>query len=133
MEIPKDAKTYELRSSIMWIDDDGIAFSSPRPDAPLTSTDEEINEDIERFLEITGGKKVCIVIEMASQGVPPPKAQRDLLEESLNKVVKALALVSTSPLSKMLANLFFSFKPPSYPTKMFTDVEEAKKWIKQYK
>jgi hypothetical protein len=133
MEIPKGAKTYDLRSSILWFDEEGIAYSTPKPDAPLTSTDDEIRNDINFFLEITGGKKVCIVIETASQGAPPPKAQRDLVEESLNKVVKALAIVTTSPLSKMLANLFFSFKPPAYPTKMFTNVEEATAWVKQYK
>ena len=132
MEIPQGAKTYELRSSIIWLDNEGILFSVPKPDAPLTSTDEEIVADVNRLLEITEGKKVCIVLETAAKGVPAPQSQRDLLEEQLNRVVKAIAIVTTSPLSKMLANIFFSFKPPSYPAKMFTNIEEATAWIKRY-
>jgi hypothetical protein len=41
-------------------------------------------------------------------------------------------MITTSPVSKMIANLFFGFKPPSYPVKMFTNKEEAVSWIKQY-
>jgi hypothetical protein len=32
----------------------------------------------------------------------------------------------------MLANLFFSFKPPQYPVKFFTDSTEAAEWVRQY-
>ncbi|HEX8516692.1 MAG TPA: hypothetical protein VF868_10870 [Bacteroidia bacterium] len=132
MEIPKDAKTYELRSSVIWFDNEGIAFSKPRPDAPLRSTDEEIISEVNRFLEITGGKKVCIIVETPPKGETTPKTQRDLVESELNRLIIALAIITTSPLSKMLANIFFSFKPPVYPTKMFSDEKEALEWIRQF-
>jgi hypothetical protein len=130
MEIPKDVKVHQMRSSYMWIDKDGIVFSTPVENPPESSTNEEILEDMKKFRELTGNKKVCIIIESAPSSKNPPREQRDLIERELNSVVLALAVISTSPLSKMLANIFFSLKPPKYPVKMFTSVTEATEWIK---
>jgi hypothetical protein len=43
-----------------------------------------------------------------------------------------MAIVTSSPLSRMMANLFFSFKPPQYPVKMFQNEKDATEWIRQY-
>ena len=132
MEIPKNSKTYELSSSILWFDDDGVLFSVPKPGIPPEMTREEILKEMERFRAITGEKKVCMIAESNSKSRPPDKSERDFIAEQINSVTKAMAIVTLSPVSRMIANLFFSLKPPSYPAKMFTDEKEAKEWIKQY-
>ena len=50
----------------------------------------------------------------------------------VESVTKAMAIISASPLGRMVANLFFGFKPPVYPVKFCATQEEAKEWIKQY-
>ncbi|MGZ3883914.1 MAG: DUF7793 family protein, partial [Bacteroidia bacterium] len=60
------------------------------------------------------------------------KHQRDFIAEQLSSVTKAMAIITSSPLSRMIANLFFGLKPPPYPVKMFTNENEAKAWILQY-
>jgi hypothetical protein len=132
MEIPKNVKTHELTSSIMWFDENGILFSVPKPGVPPDMSHEEILKEMDRLREIIGNKKVCIVSEANPNSKPPSKAERDFIAEQINSVTKAMAIVSSSPVARMIANLFFGLKPPPYPTKMFTDEKEATEWIKKY-
>jgi len=132
MEIPKDAKTYDLTSSIMWFDKDGILFSIPKPGKPPELNKEEILKEMEKFKEIIGHKKVCMVSEANANSRPPTKEERDFIAEVINEVTQAMAIVSTSPVARMIANLFFGLKPPPYPAKMFSNEKEAVEWIRQY-
>lgn len=132
MEIPAGVKTYELTSSIMWFDENGILFSCPKPEVPPVLTMEEIKKEMDKFRKITGGKKVCLVSESNPKSPAPAKEQRDFIASEINSVVKAMAIITTSPVSRMIVNLFFGLKPPPYPAKLFTDQKEAVQWIKQY-
>jgi hypothetical protein len=132
LQIPPDAKVMELLTSVIWFGNDGVLYSSPREGAPAMLSESQIKNETDRLLGFIGNKKVCIIAESDSKAASPPKHQRELLAHSLESVTKALAIVSTSPLSRMVANLFFSFKPPKYPMKMFSNEAEAKNWITQY-
>jgi hypothetical protein len=130
MQIPTNTKTYAMRTSIIWFDEDGIVYSTPKPGAPQQSTNEEIKADVEAFRKLVDNRKVCMVLESDPNTAAPPKHQRDLIDQELHSVLKVLAIITTSALSKMIVNLFFTIKPPAYPTKLFTDVDEAVKWAK---
>lgn len=132
MEIPKSVKTYEMTSSTMWFED-GILFSIPKPGPPPELNMKQIDEEMKKFKEIVGHEKVCIVSEANPNSRPPTKEERDMVANIINDVTKAMAIVTTSPVARMIANLFFGLKPPPYPAKMFTNKEDAVKWIKQYK
>jgi hypothetical protein len=60
------------------------------------------------------------------------KEIRDYAAHEFPNFVKAIAMVSGSVFGKMLANLFFTLKAQPYPTKMFTNEQDAKEWLKQY-
>jgi len=132
LQIPPEAKTLDLLTSVIWFGNDGILYSVPREGAPPLLTESQIKSETEKLLQFIGNKKVCIIGESDSKAASPPKHQREMLAHALESVTQALAIVSTSPLSRMVANLFFSFKPPKYPMKMFSNEAEAKKWIIQY-
>ena len=132
MEIPKSVKTYEMTSSTLWFED-GILFSVPKPGPPPELNMKQIDEEMKKFKEIVGHEKVCIVSEANPNSRPPTKEERDMVANIINDVTKAMAIVTTSPVARMIANLFFGLKPPPYPAKMFTNKEDAVKWIKQYK
>jgi hypothetical protein len=132
MEIPIDRKVYELSGSYIWISDEGIVYSRPREDAPAEQTNEEIHREMEDLKKIIGDKKICLVGESNPRQKPPKKEQRDYIADQISSVVKAMAIVTSSPLSRMMANLFFSFKPPQYPMKMFQNEKDATQWIRQY-
>lgn len=132
LQIPADAKTIEMSSSILWFDNNGILYSRPKESAPIAQSIEDIRTEMIKLREFLGGKKVSMIIESNSKASSPPKSQRDVIEAELNSITKAMAIISTSPLSRMVANLFFSFKPPQYPFKMFSNEDDALNWVKQY-
>jgi hypothetical protein len=131
MKIPEGAKTIQLSNSTLWMEE-GIVFSTPRSDTRREQTQEQIKEEIRILKEFTGGEKVCLILETSGNSRSPKKEDRDFLAEQLESITKAMAIVTSSPLSRMVANLFFGLKPPAYPAKIFKDVESAKEWIRQY-
>jgi hypothetical protein len=132
MEIPKNQKIYQLKGSTVWISDEGIVYSKPKIDSPLEQTDDEIRSEVAELKKIVGNKKVCLIGESNPKQRPLKKEQRDLVADQINSLVKAMAIVTSSPVSRMMANLFFSFKPPQYPMKMFANEKDAAEWIRQY-
>jgi hypothetical protein len=132
MIVPENVKTLELSSSSIWIGDDGIMYSVPRKDAPTEQTKEQIAADMDMLRKFLGNQKMCMVLEANPASKPPSKEMRDYIAEEINSITKAMAIVTNSPLSRMVANLFFSFKPPSYPVKMFGNENDARNWVKQF-
>ena len=54
---------------------------------------------------------------------------RDYLAK--NSIAAGAAILTNSPISKMVGNLFLKFNKPEFPTKLFTDREKALAWIKE--
>lgn len=132
MEIPKNVITYDMTSSTIWFDELGILYSAPKPGVTPDMTLEQIKAEMEKLRDITGNKKVCMVVESHPRSKPPSKEERDLIATDINNVAKAMAVITTSPVSRMIANLFFGLKPPPYPAKMFSNEKEAVEWIRQF-
>ena len=133
MEIPADIKKIDFGSSIMWFDEDGVLYSKPKEGVPEPELSrEEALKQMEEFKKILGYKKACMILETNSNSKPPKKEDRDFIADQLTQVAKAMGIISSSPLSRMVANLFFGLKPPSYPVKFFSNDKDAKEWIKQY-
>ncbi|MFI5204766.1 MAG: hypothetical protein ACHQF2_09750 [Flavobacteriales bacterium] len=129
---PENAKIIEWPTSTMWFDEDGILYSIPKPNAPEPQTREEGLRQMDEFRKLVGGKKTCMIALSSNSSKAPKKEDRDWIAKELESIVKAMAIVSASPLSRMIANLFFGFKPPTYPVKFFSNVEDARAWMKQY-
>lgn len=129
---PKDAKIIEWPTSIMWFDELGILYSIPKPIRPELQSREEGQRQMDLFRKLVGNKKTCMISEASNSSAMPKKEDRDWITKELNSVVKAMAIISTSPLSRMIGHLFFGLQPPAYPYKYFSNEIEAKKWIKQY-
>jgi hypothetical protein len=131
MNIPRDVQTHDMPTSIIWIRE-GIVYSTPKMGTTQEVNGEQMKQDMKKFRTIVGHEKVCMVVEINPKSKPANKEERDLVAAEMASIIKAMALITTSPISKMLANLFFGFKPPPYPTKMFLHEKDATSWIKQY-
>lgn len=131
MDIPTDVQTHEMPTSIIWIKD-GIVYSTPKINTAQEVNSEQMKRDMDKFRSVVGPEKVCMVVEINPKVRPARKEDRDAVALEIAKIVKAMAIITTSPFTKMLANLFFGFKPPPYPTKMFLHKEDATNWIKQF-
>lgn len=131
MEVPKDVKTYDMPSSTIWIKD-GIVYSTPKVHLSHEISAEQMKTGMAKFRDIVGHAKICLVVEINPRTKSASKQERDAVAAEIESITKAMALITSSPVTKMIANLFFGFKPPPYHVKMFMNEQEATNWIKQY-
>ena len=129
MEIPTNVDLIETSTSTIWFDETGICCSISKKHPPQSL--EETKKSVENFKKLINGKKVCMLLDITNSS-PSSKEVRDYIAEEMPKLVIAIAMVSKSPLGRMIGNLFFGLKPPPYPAKMFSYEKEAKEWLKQY-
>lgn len=94
-------------------------------------TVKNITENIALVKEITGGKKVPLLIFLSNSPVPD-KATRKFSTEQLPDIYTAMAMVSKPGLSKLIMNILFRFKQPPIPIKSFSNPEEARQWLSQF-
>jgi hypothetical protein len=127
MKIPADKEIFEGEIADYYMED-GILVSlskSPR------RTVENIKGNIALVKQITGNKKIPLLIYLSSSPIPD-KETRKYVNEQLPHVYSAMAMISKPGLSKFIMNFLFRLKPPPIPMKNFTDETEAKEWLKQY-
>ena len=94
-------------------------------------TVKNISENVALVKQITGGKKVPLLIYLSNSPVPD-KETRKFSTEQLPNVYTAMAMVSKGGLAQFIMNILFKFKPPPIPMKSFSDDKEAKEWLKQF-
>jgi hypothetical protein len=94
-------------------------------------TVKNISENIALVKQITGGKKIPLLIYLSKSPVPD-KETRKFSSEQLPNVYTAMAMVSSGGLAQFIMNILFKFKPPLIPIKCFSDDKEAKEWLKQF-
>ena len=110
------------------LDKEGILYSySKNPKRTI----QNITDNIALVKNITGGKKVPLLIYLSNSPVPD-KATRAFASAQLPNVYTAMAMVSRPGLSKLIMNILFRFKPPSIPMRSFSNDTEAREWLQQY-
>lgn len=111
-----------------WLSEEGILYSYSK--SPVRTV-KNVSENIVLVKQITGNKKVPLLIYLSNSPVPD-KETRKFSTEQLTNVYTAMAMVSKPGLAKFIMNILFSLKKPPIPMKSFTDDEQAKKWLMQY-
>lgn len=129
MQPPENTEVIETELATLWSDENGIVCAKSKKNIALTI--EKLTNVIEVIEKLANGKKICFLDEITFVA-PPDKAARIYVASAANKLFIALALITKSPLSTMIANILFRLNLLSVPTKMFTDETEAREWLKQY-
>lgn len=126
---PVNVDCTEWPTSTAWFDEDGI-FCSVSKKAERPSLD-ATKMAVEKLMQQLGGKKICMLVDITNTP-EAPREIKDYVARELPKFIKAMAMVSGSALGKMMGNLFFTVKAQPFPTKVFTNADDAKAWLKQY-
>lgn len=64
---------------------------------------------------------------------PAARGSREYNASVFPEIFRALAFITTNPLSKMLVNLYLGARPLPFPVKMCSSEREAREWIEQYR
>lgn len=126
---PPNAKLEITPTSVAWFEADGI-YCSMGLKNPKKQTLEELKAFTENWIK-QFDDKICLLSVVDGKN-ETDKETRDYIANVLPEIVKAMALVVNSVLGRMASNLFFRVNKQDYPVKVFTDVEEARTWLRQY-
>ncbi len=121
----------ESSSSYLWLDDDGIliAINKPMPAHELNNA----LENLELTRKISMGKPRPLLVDMTGIKSMTREAREEYAKAGIDSLVTAIGLVTRSAMSRIVANFFLSFNKPSVPTRLFNNIEAAKKWLMQYR
>jgi hypothetical protein len=103
--------------------------SVTRPGAVITL--EAMKYELDLIRNRAKDEKICWLGDVTNVS-SVNKEIRDYAADETPKFVKALALITASQLSKLAANIFFHLKKPPYPTRLFTNEQDARAWLRQY-
>lgn len=128
MNPPENIELIKGEIADYYYSPEGILYSYSKSTKRTVKT---ISDNIALVKQITGGKKVPLLIYLASSPVPD-KETRKFSAEQLPNVYTAMAMVSKGGLAQFIMNILFKFKQPPIPMKSFADDKEAKEWVKQF-
>ena len=128
IDIPTDRPHFESEIATYWFEDDGILVSLSKD---VKRTVENIAANVALVKQITDNKRAPLLIYLTNSPVPD-KATRQFSTAQLPTVYTAMAMIADRGLTKLIMNLLFRFQSPPIPMKNFTDVAEARAWLRQY-
>jgi hypothetical protein len=127
----KSAKTFETRSSTLWLDGD-IVIIQIKQGAELGISD--IKEMSEISKQLWESKKVKVFSDM--RGIKSITREARKFSTAQNSEFKdsvvASAILINNYISKSVGNMILKVDKPPYPTRLFTDTAEAEKWLKKF-
>lgn len=125
--VPADRTVWEGEIASYWFED-GVLVSLSKP---VQRTVDNLSRNIQLVRQITQGRRVPLLIHLASSPVPDREAQ-NFSREQLSTNYSAMAMVSKPGLARFIMALLFKVKPPPIPMKGFSDESSAMKWLRQF-
>jgi len=110
--------------------DDGIAHIQFKEGAELEP--EHIDKMNKVIMKLSGGKTICTLSDSRVRMTATKEAREYGADNPYTKYRLATAVVVNSTALKLMANFYIRFNKPKIPTRLFEDVNEAKKWLKTF-
>lgn len=128
MLIPENKEIFEGEIATYWFDDGILVSLSKSPKRTVAN----LTANITLVKKISNNKKVPLLIFLSNSPMPDKDA-RKFATEQLPHVYTAMAMVSKAKLAQFIMSVLFKFNKPPIPMKNFSNYEEAKQWLQQYK
>lgn len=123
----KEKKDFiESKSCEFWIEDDIVITRIKVEEGDIDDARESV-EVGNRVLGKLKGKKLVLIYGEKARKISA-EARRYLKDAS--GPAEKLAIVVRNPVQRVIASFFMGINKPSPPTKIFTNIEDAKKWLK---
>lgn len=129
-QIPSDREIFDFGTSINWFDDEGF-FVTISSDSERNF--DNIKQSMRKTHEVFKGEKYCTLID-STLLKPMSRDARLYATTEFKKLYKAMAIVSSNPFSRTLANLMFAFTgKDDLPRRIFATEEQARQWLRVFK
>lgn len=110
---------------------DGIMQISMKPNTTLKQSDAETM--VKLFKEMGGGKKFLLLFIAGNDTSVSTDARYYASGQEANQYTIASAFVVKSVAQKLLGNAYVTFNKPITPTRIFTEQDDAVKWLEGFK
>lgn len=123
-------REIETKTAKIILIEDGFIRYNVLPGVEVTL--EDTKEYVRIPTELTKGKKLLNLTDLREVKSITREARDYLAGEEATKITTACALLISSPLSKVVGNIFLGLNRPTYPTKLFTSEEKAIAWLREF-
>lgn len=89
-------------------------------------------QSVKDRLSATEDKSYPVLIDIRNVRNTTKAARQFLASEKGCKGITSGAILINSTLGSIIGNFFIHFDKPLIPTKLYTDEEDAKQWLKKY-
>lgn len=97
--------------------------------APLVEMHlEDAIEAVDAMVKLTGGKRSPLLVDASTVGPQDRGARNEFV--SRGDLVSGVALIVTTPLSRLMGNFFVAVSKPVVATRLFDDESSALDWLK---
>lgn len=128
IEPPADRPIYTGEIATYWFEDGLLVSLSNNKQRTI----ELIARNVAFVQQLTDNKLVPLLIYLTKSPMPD-KATRSFSTQQIPVIYKAMAMVSKPGLALFIMNLLFKIKPPPITMKRFSNKQDAKTWLAQFK
>jgi hypothetical protein len=114
----------------LWLGKDGIVRIIWVPGAEVTLDD--ARETMAAYLRIYQGKKRPLYVDTKTMKSLTREARQYFAGEEAARVASAVAILVSTPVSRVLGNFYLGVSAPHLPTRLFDSEDEALEWLKWY-
>lgn len=92
---------------------------------------EDAKENTAMVIAVSGGANYPILVDLRKIKSISKEARDHFSMRGRKPNVTAIAMLVSSPLSRIIGNFFLGLNKPTVPTRMFTSEEEGIAWMKR--
>ena len=132
MEIPSGSSNKVITSTTEYwkAEEEDILYGNILPGAVLDV--EQVQENADKRMELLDiNRPIPSILDITK--IDKITKEGRALSSTLTNGLSCIALIVGSGLSKIIGNYALMLNRPKIPLKLFTSVEEAKNWVKDYK
>ena len=124
------AASVETPTDVTVLRDDGLVQVTIKPGARQTL--EDARENVEAVASVASGTQRPLLVDMRQAGGIERPARTYYSGPDGARVITALAILVSSPMSRVLGNFFIGLNRMLVPCKLFSDEEDAVAWLRGF-
>jgi hypothetical protein len=124
------SKVIELRAFTSWLGNDGMCYTVVKPNAIVSL--EDAMENSCSIKEISGDITYPLLVNLKEINSISKEARDHFSMKNRTPGVTAIAMLVSSPVSRIIGNFFLGMNKTVVPTKLFTIEIEAVSWLKEF-
>lgn len=125
----KKEKVIENKGFTTWVGEERICYTRVKPSVDITL--EMALENTQAVIKVTEGESLPMLVDIRNIKSITKEARDHFSMRGRKGHVNAIAILMSSPVSKLIGNFFLGLNKPTVPTRLFTRQDNAISWLKR--